>query len=98
MGGKTYWGTANPYCGFESGSVRLLLARATISQKILRSSTHPICLMSADGGIPELNARCPMSVVEIAILAVLRATVVQIPTANSIAAALARDPVTTHLD
>src|SRR5262245_30499756 len=43
------------------------------------------------------SASCPRLVVAFATLAVLRATVVQTPTANPIVAALARDPVTTHL-
>src|SRR6516225_1586205 len=39
---------------------------------------------------------CPRSAVVFATLAVLRATVVQTPTAHAIVAALPRDPVTMH--
>jgi hypothetical protein len=45
-----------------------------------------------------ISARCPRLAVVFATLAVLRATAVQTPTANPIVAALAKDPVTTHLD
>jgi hypothetical protein len=45
-----------------------------------------------------ITASRPRLVVLIATLAVLRAPVVQTPTANPIVAALARAPVTTHLD